>query len=151
VLRLMWSKIVASAAGLLAMALAVFLCLRLVTAYGDARRAAGRAEAEVAQLPAILAANAAAARAEIRGRDNVLAADQRSADELARILPLVLAANEKVSSYAQTATGRIPCLDADRVRGIETDRAALFPTARDTPEGFAGPVPADVLADAARP
>ena len=147
----MWGKIVLSAAGLLAFALAAFLGRGLILAYGDARRAAGQAEAESAQLPAMLAASAAATRASLAARDNIIVANQRSAEEWARLLPLILAANDKVNSYAQTEPGRAPCLSPHRVRGIEADRAALFSSPPGSAADPAGPMPSNAPEDATRP
>ena len=147
----MWGKIAAGAGALLAFALAAFLGHALIRAYGAAERGAGRAEAEAAQLPAILATHEAAAHADLTARAKIIASQQNSADELARILPLIVAANDKVTTYAKSDAGRAPCLSADRVRGIEADRAALFPTSRDLAGDNAGPLPAIAIADAIRP
>jgi hypothetical protein len=143
----MWGKILASAAGLLAFALAAFLVHQLINAYGAGERAAGRLEAEAAQVPKILAAREAASHAERAARDDIIAAQQSSADELGRILPLILAANDRVSTYAQSDAGRSPCLSADRVRGIESDRAALFSPSSDPADGEARPVRTIAVAD----
>lgn len=141
----MWGKLLAGAALISAFALAAFLGHQMIAAYGDARYAAGRAAGQAAQLPAILAANAAAAEAALAARDRIIAADAGHAAETARLLPLILQSNDEVTAYAKTNAGRAACLDAERVRGIEAGRRALFPApaAEPTDHGSPGPVPSD--------
>jgi hypothetical protein len=143
----MWGKILASAAGLLAFALAAFLGHQLINAYGAGQRAAGRLEAKTEELPKILAEREAVSNAKLALRNDIIAAQQSSADELGRILPLILAANDRVSTHAQSDAGRAPCLSADRVRGIESDRAALFSPSSDPADGEARPVRTLAVAD----
>ena len=145
----MGGKVAAALAGLLAIALSALVLLKIVTLYGAARYAAGRAEAEAAQLPGLIAAHEGAARAGLAARDRVIGADTARLDEMTRMLPLLLAANDKVNAYASTAAGGAPCLAADRVRGIEIDRAALFSAAPKADDDDAGPVPAIAVADPA--
>lgn len=147
----MWGKIMAGAVGLLAFALAAFFGHQLIAAYGAARQTAGRAEAEAAQLPAIIAANAASTNAALAARDRVIAADSVHAKELGRLLPLALSANDKVNAYAQTDAGGAPCLATDRVRDIESDRNALFSEPASPTSHAARSMPSDLLTDEAGP
>lgn len=147
----MGGKILAVAIGLLMLAVAAFVLVRIVTLYGAARYAAGRAEAEAAQLPRIVAAQAAATEAGLVARDRIIAADATRLTELARILPQILVAHDKVNSYASTMAGGAPCLAAERVRGIENDRAALFPDTAETGAGDTGSVQTGAARDTARP
>jgi len=125
----MWAKLTLGAAAVLAAALFAFLGDRLIAAYGNARYAAGLADGQVRQLPAILAANAHAARASLDARDRIIAAEQIHADETARLAAMVERSDEEVNAYEASAAGRAGCLDAERVRAIEATRAALFPAA----------------------
>jgi len=123
----MWAKLMLGAAAVLAAALFAFLGDRLIAAYGNGRYAAGLADGQVRQLPAILAANAQAARAGLDARDRIIAAEQVHADETARLAAMVERSDEEVKAYEAGAAGRAGCLDAERVRAIEATRAALFP------------------------
>jgi hypothetical protein len=49
------------------------------------------------------------------------------ADRIASREPIIFRSTDTVRTYAQTDAGRARCLDADRVRGIDTLDAALFP------------------------
>jgi len=145
----MWAKLMLGAAAVLAAALFAFLGDRLIAAYGNGRYPAGLADGQVRQLPAILAANAQAARAGLDARDRIIAAEQVHADETARLAAMVERSDEEVKAYEAGAAGRAGCLDAERVRAIEAGRAALFSAAG--PEAAAGDDPGPVPADAAAP
>jgi hypothetical protein len=149
----MWGKVLTVLVVTGIIGAVTFLGWRVVVAYGDARYAAGKADAQVAQIPAIRAADARAMEIAVGTRDQVIASQNLSMSELARITALALASNEKVTAYAQTAAGMAACLAPDRVLGIEADRATLFPPAAPSApsEGAAGPVPANVLPDAFGP
>ncbi len=143
----MWGKVLASAAVVLAFGLAAFLGQHMIRAFGDARYAAGQADGRVAQLPAILAANAAVTKAALDARDGLIAADAGHVATIARLLPLILSSNDEVTAYAATDAGRAACLDADRVHGIKTSRVALFPAATGTTGAYpTGSMPADTVA-----
>ena len=58
----MWGKLLAVLAILAIVGTAGLVCDRIVIAYGDARYAAGKADAQVAEIPAIRAADAKAAQ-----------------------------------------------------------------------------------------
>jgi hypothetical protein len=137
----MWGRLLAGAAVMLTFALAAFLGQHMIAAYGDARYAAGRAAERVAQLPSILAANAAAAKAALTARDRIITADSVHAAELARLLLPILHSNDEVTAYAATDAGRAACLDAERVRGIEASRSAFFPAAAPAAPGIGEPRP----------
>lgn len=147
----MWGKLLTVLVVTSIIGAVTFLGWRVVVAYGDARYAAGKAQAEVDQVPAILAANERAARATIDGRDRVILASETNAAELRRLLPLLLSSQSKVDAYAQTDAGRLACLGPDRVLGITADRTALFSFTPAAVAGAAaaGPVPADLLTGAA--
>jgi len=144
----MWSKIIVSAVALLAAALFAYLGQRTIAAYGTARQAQGAAEGKLTQLPAVLEANAQAARTAIEARDRVIAANGARDAEIDRLLPLILSARDKVTAYAETDRGRATCLGPERVRDIAADRTALFhpATADATGSDRPGSVPADAAA-----
>lgn len=145
----MWAKLILGAAAVLAAALFAFLGDRLIMAYGDARYVAGLADGQVRQLPAILTANAQAARAGLDARDRLIAAEQSHANETARLVALIQQSDDEVKAYDASADGRGGCLDAKRVRAIEAARAALFPNAG--PEAAGADEPGPMPADAATP
>jgi len=149
----MWGKLLTVLVVTSIIGAVTFLGWRTITAYGDARYAAGKADAQVAQIPAIRAADAEALRIALDGRDRVIATQNDNMSELGRISTLALTAQQKVTGYAQTPRGMVACLPADRVLGIEADRDALFPsTATDAASGgAAGPVPAGGDPDPSRP
>jgi len=149
----MFTKLMMGAAAVLAAALFAYLGDRLIHAYGEARYQNGIADGQLNRMPAILAANRAAAQAGLDARDSVIAASSARDAELNRLIPQILSAQNKVTAYAASAAGRADCLGPDRVRGIETDRAALFPAAAPGPTagGAARSMPADATADTGRP
>lgn len=131
----MFVKLMIGAAAVLAAALFAYLGDRLINAYGEARYRSGFAEGRLKQVPGILAASEKAAQAGLDARDRVIAADGRRDATLARLIPQILSAQDKVTAYAASTAGRAYCLGPERVRGIETDRTALFPA---TPSDAAG-------------
>lgn len=139
----MWGKLLAALAIVSIVAAAGLVFDRIVVAFGDARYAQGKADAQVAQIPAIRAADTRAMRIAIDGRDRVIATQNVNMSELGRLSALALAANDKVTAYAPTTAGMAACLGPERVRGIEADRAALFPPAASAQAAGAasGPVP----------
>lgn len=139
----MWGKLLAALAIVSIVGAAGLVCDRIVIAYGEARYAQGQADAQVAQIPAIREADARAMQIALDGRDRVIAAQDTNMSELGRISALAFAANDKVTAYAHTAAGMAACLGPDRVRGIEADRAALFPAspAEGASGGKPGPLP----------
>ena len=149
----MFAKLIMGATAILAVALFAYLGDRTINAYGEARYQSGLAEGQLKQMPGIIAANISAVQAGLDARDRVIAADGRRDAELGRLLPQILSAQDKVTAYAASAAGRAACLGSDRVRGIETDRTALFPAATpgSTGSSSTGPVPPDAAADAGRP
>lgn len=149
----MLAKLMMCAAAVLAAALFAYLGDRLIQAFGEARYQSGLAEGQLKQVPGVLAANAAAAAAGLDARDRVIAADAARNAELARIIPQILSANDKVRSYAASSAGRAACLGPDRVRGIEAGRAALFPPIAFTTSGSGatGSLPTDAVPDTSRP
>lgn len=142
----MWGKLLAALAIVAIVGAAALVGDRIVVAYGDARYSAGKADAQVAAVPGILAANRQAMQAGLDGRDAVIAAQTTSLDELARLSGLFAASSKKWTDYAQTAAGRALCIDTKRVLDIEADRAATFlpaaPAAR-TGSAQGRSVPAD--------
>jgi len=148
----MFAKLMMGAAAVLAAALFVYLGDRLIGAYGEARYQSGLADGQIKQMPRILAANEKAAQAGLDARDRVIAADGVRDATVARLIPQILSAQDKVTAYAASAAGQAACLGPDRVRGIEADRAALFPSASpDTAsDGPARSVPAGAAAGRGR-
>ena len=123
------------AAAVLAAALFAYLGDRLINAYGEARYQSGLADGQLKQIPAILTANARVAQAGLDARDRVIASDSAHDAALGRLIPQILSAQDKVTSYAATGAGRAACLGPERVRDIEADRAVLFPAAAADPAG----------------
>ena len=130
-----------SAAAVLAAALFAFLGDRLISAYGDARFQAGLAGGQVKQLPAILAANAAATKAGLDARDRLIAAEHDHAAETARLAAVIQQSEHEGKAYEASDAGRADCLDAERVRAIEASRAALFPATATSAAGDDEPRP----------
>ncbi len=130
-----------SAAAVLAVALFAFLGDRLISAYGDARFQAGLAGGQVKQLPAILAANAAATKAGLDARDRLIAAEHDHAAETARLAAVIQQSEHEGKAYEASDAGRADCLDAERVRAIEASRAALFPATATSAAGDDEPRP----------
>ncbi|WP_420137716.1 hypothetical protein [Sphingomonas sp.] len=147
----MGGKILAALAGLLALAIAAFMMVKIVTLYGAARYAAGRAEAEATHANGLIVAEQARARAGDTARDRIIAADAARLAEMTRILPHILTAHEEVKAYASTVAGGAPCLATERVRGIERDRAVLFPDIAQAGDGDTGSLPPDAVRDATGP
>lgn len=141
----MFAKLMIGAAAVLTAALFAYLGDRLINAYGEARYHSGLADGQLKQMPGILAANQQAAQAGLNARDRVIAADGARDATLGRLIPQILSAEDKVTTYAASAAGRAVCLGPDRVRGIEADRLTLFPATTPDPTSGdpAGFVPAD--------
>jgi len=137
----MFAKLMIAAAAVLAAALFAYLGDRTIQAYGEARYQSGLADGQLKQMPVILAANEKVTQTALDARDRIIAADGTRDAELGRLLPEILSAQDKVTTYAASTAGRADCLGPDRVRGIEADRLALFPA----------PTPSEAGSDAARP
>lgn len=143
----MFAKLMICAATVLAAALFAYLGDRLITAYGDARYQSGLADGQLRQVPIILAADQRATQAGLDARDRVIAANGARDATLARLIPQILSAQNKVTTYAASVAGRAACLGPDRVWGIEADRSTLFSTS--TPDIAGGDPAGSVPADAA--
>jgi hypothetical protein len=145
----MWLKAIFGGAVALAFGLAAFLGVKLIDHYGDARYAAGVADGQLKQVPAILAANAQVTQMALQARDQVIAADGVRDTEVGRVLGLFTSFKERNAVYAQTDAGRAECLGADRMRGIAALGTSLFgfdPTSAPNTAGAgqAGSVPAQL-------
>jgi len=149
----MFVKLMIGAGAVMAAALFAYLEDRLINAYGEARYQSGFAEGRLEQAPGILAASEKAAQAGLDARDRVIAADGLRDATLARLIPQIFSAQDKVTAYAASTAGRAYCLDPERVRDIETDRTALFPDTPSDPagDGAAGSVSTYTAAGAKRP
>ena len=145
----MFTKLMTSAVAILAAALFAYLGRTTILAYGAARYQAGLADARLQQVPQILSANEAAAKAATDARNRMIAAETSRAGEAARLAMLIERSQEEVKAYETKDAGLAGCLGAERVRAIETARAALFPAASPTPAGAGEPgsVPADAAHD----
>lgn len=145
----MFAKLIPSAVAILAAALFAYLGRTTILAYGAARYQAGLADARLQQLPQILSANEAAAKAAVGARDRIIAAETARAGETARLTGLIERSQDEVRAYETKDAGRADCLGAERVHAIETGRAALFPAAAPAPTrvGEPGSVPADTARD----
>lgn len=119
----MWTRLLLGGLGFgLLLAIAALLLNR----YGAARERSG-------QLAERTAWQGVAAKAERITLNAAIALEQRRADaqsvhseRVIALQPIVQRSTEKVVQYAATPAGQRPCLAADRVLGIEQDRAALF-------------------------
>jgi hypothetical protein len=69
--------------------------------------------------------------------DGIAHAAQDYAQRLSDRQPIILHSKDTVTQYAQTPAGRVPCLAADRVHGIDQLDEGLAAAARHV----AGPVP----------
>jgi hypothetical protein len=143
----MFAKLMICAAAMLAAALFAYLGHIVIDAYGAARYHAGLADGRLEQMPGILSANAAAAKAELAARERIIAAETAHAGETTRLAALIQRSQDEVKAYETSAAGAAGCLDADRVRAIEAVRTALFPslTAAAAGSGKSGPVPPDSI------
>jgi hypothetical protein len=141
----MWNKLILRAAAVLAAALFAFLGDRTIHAYGAARYQAGLAEGQLQPLPAILTANASAAKAGLDARDRLIAAEHNHATQAVRLAAVIQQSEDEGKAYEASDAGRADCLDAERVRTIEATRAALFPAAapQASGSGQSGSLPAD--------
>ncbi|MGO1303957.1 MAG: hypothetical protein ACTMKV_04145 [Sphingomonas parapaucimobilis] len=63
---------------------------------------------------------------EARFAQRLATAAQTYASTLAARQPIIIHSRDTVTRYAQTPDGRALCLPADRVRGAQADRNALF-------------------------
>lgn len=129
-------------------AVALVAAYFLVTMYGRARYQEGRSvEAASWQGEATKAEQAkfAAYRLGLQQRD---AAQTIYRETITRLQPIEQRIIERTTDYARTPAGRALCLAADRVRGIEQTRAALFPaTAAPDPGGAPRALPANAAAN----
>ena len=108
-------------AGVGAFALAAFLAWM----YGNARYDAGKlAERDKWHIASI---DAERQRGEERIADYArgVAAVGHYADQVGALAASALKSQMTVRDYAQTAAGRVQCLSADRVLGIDADAASL--------------------------
>lgn len=120
---------------LLAGAGVLALAALLVWMYGDARFEQGRLiERDRWRLEQIDVADMLA-DSRVAAEQRVAAAAAVQADRVASIAAVMAGSREKVAHYAQTGAGGVRCLDDQRVRGIEQDRASLFPPTGATPAG----------------
>jgi len=145
----MLTKLMTSAVAILAAALFAYLGRTTILAYGAARYQAGLADARLQQMPQILSANEAVAKVATEARDRMLAAETSRAGEAARLATLIERSQEEARAYETNDAGLAGCLGAERVRAIESARAALFPAALPASAGAGdpGPVPADAAHD----
>jgi hypothetical protein len=134
-----FAKLMIGAVAVLAAALFAYLEQAMIAAYGTARYQAGLAEGRLQQLPQILSANQAAAKAGLDARDHIIAAETAHAGEAARLAALVERSQDEVRAYEASDAGRASCIGAERVRAIGASRAALFPAAPAVPAGGGGP------------
>lgn len=146
----MWTKLILSAAAVLAAALLAFLGDRTIHAYGLARYQAGLAQGQIRQIPAILSVTAAAAQAGLDVRDRLRAAEHDHATEAVRLAALIQQSKDEGKAYEAGDAGRADCLDAERVHAVEATRVALFPAPAAQASGSdqSGPVSADTTREA---
>lgn len=80
---------------------------------------------------------------ELRHAQQLAAATSTYADRLAARAPIIVRSTDTVREYAQTDAGRARCLDADRVRGLDTYLAELAAAPPAATAGRAAAVRAD--------
>lgn len=80
------------------------------------------------------------AASEIANANRLIAAGDAYAARLAAREPIILESTNTLREYAQTDAGRVRCLGADRVRGLDGLATDLADAARST-AGGAGTVP----------
>ena len=88
-----------------------------------------------AQTEAIAAGERARFVDQARFAQQLATAAQTYAATLAVRQPIIIHSRDTVTRYAQTPDGRALCLPADRVRGAQTDRDALFGDPTGAPGG----------------
>ena len=128
----MYAKLMMGAVAVLAAALFAYLGHSVIAAYGAARYQAGLADGRLQQVPQILSANAIAAKAALDDRDRIIAAEAAHAFEAARLAALIQQSQDEVKAYEASGAGAGDCLNAERVRAVESARSALFPPAAST-------------------
>jgi hypothetical protein len=114
-------------------AVALLAAYFLVTMYGGARYAAGKAdEASAWQAKAIEAERGklAAFQQGLAQRDQASTVYRETIRQLPPVTNTII---DRTARYAATPDGNSLCLPADRVLGIEQTRSALFPAAPATP------------------
>ena len=113
----------------LALKLAPFVAIALLLAALLQTRgtlARVKLEAKAAQLVTERDSATRLATAEAHGRQ----AAESYVARTAALAPLIVRSTNTVREYAQTPAGRVPCLDAERVRGLDEFDLSLFtPTA----------------------
>ncbi len=135
----MWWKL---ATGGVLIALAGFL----IILYGKARYNAGQLQERVAWSEATARTAKQTAKREAAMSARVVDAVERYAERVSSAEPVVVRSKETVTRYAATPAGTVLCLAADRVLGIEADRAALFAGYPAAAQGGFATVPPDPAA-----
>lgn len=79
---------------------------------------------------------------EVRFAQQQASAAQTYAATLAARQPIIIHSRDTVTRYAQTPDGRALCLPANRVRGAQADRDALFANPAGSAGGGRYPLPA---------
>ena len=121
-----WVKIVLKIAPYLA--IAGLLAALLLT-----RAALDRVKLQAANT--VLTTQRDAAKQEAANNGRLATAADGYAQRTAALQPIILHSKDTVTTYAQTPAGRVSCLGADRVHGIDDLDATLF-----TPAAAAGSV-----------
>lgn len=93
--------------------------------YGRAEHRAGVLEERVAQAALQVQQAKKDGKQKVADQQRVTAAAEAFADRAAALRPEIIHSTEVVREYAETDAGRVVCLGADRVRGIEQDAARL--------------------------
>lgn len=114
----------------------------IITLYGKARFNAGILQERVAWTEIVAKAERKVADQRVATERRVVDAVERYAERVSSAEPLVVHSKETVTRYAQTPAGAVVCLAADRLLGIEADRAALFAGYPPAPVSVIDPLPA---------
>jgi hypothetical protein len=128
---------------------AIALALFLAWMYGNARYDAGKLAERDAWHVASIDAERQRGDERIADYARGAAAVGHYADQVGALAASALKSQMTVRDYAQTAAGRVQCLSADRVLGIDADAAGLGFFTPSTAPGRDGTLHAD--ADRAQP
>jgi hypothetical protein len=115
----------------------------LIWLYGGSRYKTGRADEAAAWQGEVAKAERRIADLRVANERLVAEGLSKYVERIEVIKPVAIRSKETVVRYAQTPAGAAQCLAPERVRGIEQDRAALFPALAQPASSGTPAVPAD--------
>lgn len=113
------------AAGISALMLAAFL----IWVYGNSRENAGELQERIKWQSATAAQTRKIADLELQLSKQVIEAQASHIERTIRMEPVIVRSTNTIREIRTNPVFAVQCLDPERVRRIEEDAAALFPTA----------------------